>query len=157
MILDPFEIETVFLRAMATGWTEDGNERIIPDLPTAKGIPFTLGDFQVLDYYFVSPGSDKSAGTTTIWYKGVPVWVMNYGGEYAKDAIPFLKSCLNRAYVDEYRFYGGRGPAFVRGERFTYVNQIERGNFIDFVGEERIFDLSEVCFGYHWYRGMTLF
>lgn len=71
-------------------------------------------------------------------------------------AIPFLKQCLRRAYVDEQRFYGGRGPSFVRDERFTYVNRIERNDFGDFMGEERIFDLSEQCFGYHWYRGMSL-
>ena len=81
---------------------------------------------------------------------------MHYGGRYAKKAIPFLKSCLQRAYVQERCFYGGRGPIFVRNENFTYVNKIERGGFDDFAGEEKIFDLSEQCQGNHWYRGMSL-
>ena len=105
----------------------------------------------------VNQNSDISAGTKTIWVKDQPVWIMHYGGWYKKEAIPFLKSCLQRAYVEERRFYGGRGPYFVHDKKFAYVNKIERNDFADFAGEERIFYyVSEQPLGYHWYRGMSL-
>jgi len=149
-------VQNVFFEAMASGWAKDVKKIRIPEFPGSKAIPFVLGDFSVLDCYLVSPYSDKSVGTTTIWYENQPIWIMHYGGWYVDVAIPFLKTCLHRAYIDERRFYGGRGPAFVRGELFTYVNRIERNHFDSFAGEERIFDLNEQCFGYHWYRGMSL-
>lgn len=95
------------------------------------------------------------SGHTTMWYKGRPVWIMHYGGWYAEEAIPFLKQCLRQAYEFDRVFYGGRGPACVRGERFTYVNRY-LGTFDDFRGEESIFDLDGACRGYHWYHGMSL-
>lgn len=150
------QVEHAFFEAIAGGWAQDVQKIRVPEFPGSKAIPFILGDFRVLDCYMVTPHSEMSAGITTIWHLDQPAWIMHYGGWYTKLAVPFLKSCLHRAYVDERRFYGGRGPTFVRGDQFTYVNRIERNNFDDFVGEERIFDLSEQCFGYHWYRGMSL-
>ena len=42
-------------------------------------------------------------------------------------------------------------------KKFAYVNKIERNDFADFAGEERIFYyVSEQPLGYHWYRGMSL-
>lgn len=156
MTTDLRSVQNAFFEAMGAGWAQNVQKIKLPELPGSKGIPFVWGDFRVLDCYLVTPHSDRSAGITTIWHQDQPVWIMHYGGWYAKVAIPFLKSCLHRAYVDERRFYGGRGPAFVRDERFTYVNQIERNDFGNFAGEERVFDLNEQCLGYHWYRGMSL-
>ncbi|MBI5126751.1 MAG: hypothetical protein HZA80_03245 [Candidatus Taylorbacteria bacterium] len=149
-------IRHVFFEAMASGWAQDVQLTTISGFPGSKAISFALGEFRLIDCYMVTPHSEKSAGVTTIWHLDQPVWIMHYGGWYAKLAIPFLKACLHRAYVEERHFYGGRGPDFVRDERFVYVNRIERNDFGDFAGEERIFDLSEQCFGYHWYRGMSL-
>jgi hypothetical protein len=81
---------------------------------------------------------------------------MHYGGRYTKSAIPFLKECLKRAYVQERRFYGGRGPHLVCGTGFTYVNRVRQESFADFEGEEQVFDYNEKSLGYHWYRGMSL-
>ena len=142
---------------MAQGYVLDNVPKsTIRELPESKVIPYELGDFKVLDCYYTATDSNKSTGQTIMWFRDKPVWIMCYGGEYADIAIPFLKQCLHRAYVQERRFYGGRGPHFVRGDRFTYTNDI-RQEFIDgFEGEERIFDLSEQPLGYHWYRGMSL-
>jgi len=156
MCTDLVEIEDVFFEAMASGWVSKPEEITVPKLPGSKAIPFELGDFKVLYCYMVTPYSDMSTGSTIIWHRGIPVWVMYYGGWYTEVAMPFLKQCLASAYAEERRFYGGRGPEFVRGERFTYVNRINRNNFNDFVGEERIYDLDEQCLGFHWYRGMSL-
>jgi hypothetical protein len=149
-------IQHAFFEAMAHGYAQDVKKATIPAMPYSKVIPFKIGDYRVSDFYLSSQFSDMSSGQTIIWHKGVPVWTMHYGGRYAEIAIPFLKECLNRAYVKERRFYGGRGPYFVQEGRFTYVNRIVRESFANFEGEERIYDLSEQCFGYHWYRGMSL-
>lgn len=149
-------ILNAFLEAMATGWIQPVEKGTIRDLPSLKTISFRCGDYQVLDGYYVAPDSDKSTGMTTIWHNDLPVWAMHYGGEYAEIAIPFLKECLRQAYVEEHRFYGGRGPVFVRGERFTYVNTILREDITDFEGREVIYDLNGQPLGQHWYRGMSL-
>ena len=70
------------------------------------------GECKVVDRYCTTPLSDKSCGTTTIFYENgsvwVPVWWMSYGGRYPKRVIPFLKESLKWAY--EMRdFCGGRG------------------------------------------------
>jgi hypothetical protein len=149
-------IEHAFFEAMANGYAQNVQKTVIAELPGSKVIPFELGDYKVVDFYFTTPHSDKSVGQTVIWHQDVPVWTMHYGGRYAKSAIPFLKECLHRAYVQERRFYGGRGPYFVRGDRFTYVNQVQQSSFADFEGDEQVFDLSEQALGHHWYRGMSL-
>ena len=156
MHADLRSIEHVFFEAMARGYVQNIHPTTLTELPGAKVIPFELGDYKVIDLYFTTPHSDKSSGQTIIFYRSTPVWTMHYGGGYSKIAIPFLKECLHRAYVKERRFYGGRGPHFVRNERFTYVNQVQSDSFAKFEGEEYVFDLSEQPLGDHWYRGMSL-
>ena len=149
-------VQYAFMEAMRAGYAKSEPRDTIDDFPCSKVFSFDMGMYRVIDFYLANPDSDKSTGQTTVWLKGAPVWTMHYGGRYAKIAIPFLKECLTRAYVRERIFYGGRGPLFVRGERFTYVNRVARSSFADFEGEEHIFDLSENRVGNHWYRGMSL-
>ncbi|MDO8569510.1 MAG: DUF5680 domain-containing protein [bacterium] len=149
-------IQDIFFGAMANGYAQNTPKTSIVGLPGSKMISSELGHYKVVDCYFVNPHSDKSTGQTIIWDNNVPVWTMYYGGRYAEIAIPFLKECLHRAYVTKRRFYGGRGPYFVRGKRFTYVNDVRRDSFSDFEGDEFVFDLSEQCLGHHWYRGISL-
>ena len=156
MFRDLRDIENAFFEAMASGYAQNAPKSGINHLPHSHIITCELGEYRVSDLYITTPHSDKSVGQTIIWHRNVPVWSMHYGGWYAKIAIPFLKECLDRAYVQERRFYGGRGPYFVRDDRFTYVNQVRRESFADFEGEEQVFDLSEQTLGYHWYRGMSL-
>lgn len=148
-------IQNKFFDAMAHGWAcnADAKKIEVPQFPGSKGILYEHGQFRVLDFYMTH--FNFSTGTTIIWFRGKPLWVMHYGGRYEKEAIPFLKSCLHRAY-SERRFYGGRGPYFMKNDRFTYVNRIEHNNFREFAGEERVFNSDEQCLGYHWYRGMSL-
>lgn len=156
MSVNPVAIENFFFSAMANGWVKNTKKISIPDLPGSKAISFKLGDLSMLDCYFVTPHSNKSVGSTMIWHDGIPVWVMYYGGWYEKVAIPFLKDCLRRVYVDEQCFYGGRGPRFMQSKLFTYINRIERNNFDDFSGEECIYNIDEMILGRHWYNGMLL-
>ena len=151
-------IEDAFLSAMAEGWTSNAAEAAGADFPELKKIPFLHGEFRVVDGYLAPPNAaGYSAGWTVIYYLGKPVWQMHYQGRYAKNAIPYLKQCLHQAYVINRRFYGGRGPAFVRGERFTYINAIESPDFEKFSGLETIYDENAQWLGYHEYRGLLLF
>lgn len=148
-------IQNKFFDAMTHGWACNTNAKKIevPQFPGSKGILYEHGPYKVLDCYMTN--YNFSTGTTTIWFREKPLWAMHYGGRYEKEVIPFLKYCLRRAY-SERRFYGGRGPNFMRNDHFTYVNQIEHSSFREFSGEERIFNINEKCMGYHWYRGMSL-
>jgi hypothetical protein len=152
--------QQIFFEAMCFGYAMEGSsgaalERTtITELPGSKVITSNDNDWKLIDCYYTRPDSEKSGGQTMIWYKGVPVWMMAYGGRYPKVVIPFLKQCLHRAYMEN-RFYGGRGPEFVQGEQYTYVNRVH-GTFSNFKGEERIYDRSETRFGHHWYHGMSL-
>jgi hypothetical protein len=144
-----------FFEAMAAGWAQDAQKDSVLAFPQMKAIPFVLGDFRVMDAYYVGDRG-LSSGTTTIWLQDKPVWIMHYGGHYPDVAMGFLKECLLEAYVRRREFFGGRGPYFVRGERFTYVNRVASEAFSDFEGEERVFDLDNREIGSHWYRGMSL-
>jgi len=97
-------IEHAFFEAMASGYAQNVKKDTIDCLPHSKVIAFELGDYMVVDFYFTTPRSDKGVGQTVIWHQNVPVWTMHYGGWYAKIAIPFLRECLHRAYVQECRF-----------------------------------------------------
>lgn len=71
---------------------------------------------------------------------------MNYGGQYQKEVILFLKAALELCIVQKY-FRGGRGPG-----RFThrdyldllYVNEISDDcSFLEFSGMEKIIDVTD--------------
>ncbi len=149
-------IEHAFLEAMANGYAQGAPMSAIAELSGSHATTFKWGDCKVIDCYFTTPYSDKSTGQTMIWHKDVPVWVMHYGGAYAKIAIPFLKECLSQAYVEDRQFYGGRGRHCVRGESLTYFNNMFKFSFYNFKGMEKIFDSTGECLGYHWYHGMSL-
>jgi len=155
-IVDLARIQAFFFRAMVEGWAVGGQKIQIPDMPGYKAIPFRDGDFFLLDCYCVTPHSSMSAGTTTIWHRDVPVWVMHYGGFYEEDAIAFLKRALSMTYqVGE--FVGGRGPnVFVR-DSMVYVNRPYPNDFAKFEGREEVLIAeSGISLGFHEYWGISL-
>lgn len=124
-----------------------------------KTITFLSGNYKVVDRYCVTPLSDFSAGTTTIFhrfrFKGrwIPVWWMSYSGHYPKEVIPFLKVALKQSY-EKGEFAGGRGPKtlqFVKGKSDLYENHWV-GDFHSFDGCESI----NCNAGFHKYFGMAL-
>ncbi len=150
------DIQEAFLAAMSTGWVAGAEEHLGTCFPGQKLIYREYGNFHVTDNFLPSESADGySAGWTVICHLDIPVWQMHYEGRYAKAAIPYLKHSLHRAYASERRFYGGRGPGLVRGDRFTYTNHFE-GSFARFSGVEYIHDLNELSLGYHSYRGGAL-
>lgn len=151
------EIQSFFFRAMVSGWASGGEKIKIAAMPLYKAMPFREGDFYLLDCYCVNKKSLKSAGTTTIWYRDVPVWMMNYGGFYEESAIAFLKRALLRAY-NKQEFVGGRGPAFYsENTGLNYANRPLLGDFAKFEGREAVFNASgRESLGFHEYWGMSL-
>lgn len=151
------ETKSFFFRAMREGYAKEGQVKVTPpDFPGCKVITFEEGDFKLEDRYFVTGYSNKSYGTTTIWYKGQIVWMMQYLGEYKEDAIPFLKEVLIAAYTID-QFVGGRGPMDYRRGTLSYVNT-GAGGFERFEGKEEIWDMAQhgKSLGWHEYHGMAL-
>ncbi len=150
------QIQSFFFKTIVGGWAVGGQKIKIADMPGYKAITFRDGDFYLLDRYCVTPNSPKSAGTTTIWFQDVPVWLMNYGGFYQESAIAFLKRALLQTYVT-HQFVGGRGPLVYTEGNLVYVNQPRLNDFTKFEGREEVLNTeSGVLLGFHEYWGMSL-
>jgi hypothetical protein len=150
------EAQIVFFEALLEGYA--GKTKSIKKITSPNGyktLTFSKGDFTVLDMYCVTPYSDCSCGTTTIFYKDKPVWWMSYGGEYPKKVILFLKKVLRQSYeVGE--FNGCRGRKNVCFGSYLYMNHFV-GDFSFFQGEEKIFEEKKgEHLGHHRYFGMSL-
>ncbi len=155
------QVRAVFLRAMQAGYAQEcPSAAVVADISGYKEIRHEdADDLLVVDRWW---GSDagKSAGTTTIFHKGKPVWVMNYGGMYPKECIPFLKQALRVQYMSN-KFNGGRGPSLLTSEHSSliYQNKTEFNSFNRFKGYESIFAFERGntrYVGHHDYWGMSL-
>jgi len=150
------QIQSFFLRAMANGWIGSGTFVDCADAPGYKAFSFHDGDLLLVDRYCSAPDSTASAGTTTIWHKDVPVWVMHYGGWYERSAIECLKLALRETYGSD-QFVGGRGPRSFSVGSIAYANEPRLDDFKKFDGREEIRDVSTgTLLGFHEYWGMSL-
>jgi hypothetical protein len=146
----------IFFEAMQQGYASSPPKRTLDEMPGAKTIKFELEKWRVLDTYIVTPAGNYSGGTTCLWYDQVPVWMMQYIGEYRPDAIPCLKAALRENYQKK-KFYGGRGPEFTHFDDYTYINQVEENDFNKRVlGEETIFDAAGKKVGWHRYQAVWM-
>ena len=93
------EAQEYFSRAMLDGYCGERKHSTKTSTPDGrKVITFVKGDFTVIDEYRVTPHSDKSAGTTSILFKGDLVWWMSYGGVITSNTIPLLKAIMKANY-----------------------------------------------------------
>ena len=154
------EVEAFFFTAMLKGWVSQGEKGSFSDMPGYEiGVDYMDNGFRLLDIYCTTSLSVRSAGTTTIWYQDVPVWFMSYGGEYAKESIPFLKQALFATYSKR-EFVGGRGSDRILSSNDTmiYMNQPVSYHFSQFRGHEKIVRITDgVTLGWHDYQGLSLF
>ncbi len=155
--MDNRQIQAFFFKAMSAGWAANGKETATDNnAPGYKLISFSDGDYRLVDRYCVNSESSKSAGTTTIWFKDIPVWIMNYGGFYDESAITCLKRALEKTYSAG-DFVGGRGPSIYTDGSLTYTNKPRLNDFNKFEGCEEIVDTeSKKLLGFHEYWGMSL-
>ena len=146
----------VFFKAHLAGYAGDGEGSVKTKSADGKvSIEFVDGDYRVLDEYYTTPHSDYSFGTTIIFYKDAPVWMMYYGGCYKKEIIPFLKEALGKAYETN-SFFGGRGiKTYVVGA--LHYQNFPMGTWDDFKGSEeiRIYETREKL-GFHESGGRSL-
>ena len=161
MTIDLTDVKVFFFKAMLQGYARSVEKAMAYDMPGYKDIDFHEGDWRCLDRYCTTPLSDKSAGSTTIWYRSTPVWVMHYGGQYKEEVIDFLKLAL-RCNYEEAIFLGCRGPEWFTHQRSSllYTNALFPGSqhFGAFSGFESIKDTADNnrLLGYHGYMGMSL-
>jgi len=156
-MIDIREVKDFFFRAMLRGWIT--NEAIMlpdPNNPGFKTIIIKEDDLQLVDSYCTVKGSNISAGHTIIRHRDVPVWIMQYGGWYAKRAIPLVKEALTYAYESQ-DFWGGRGRALTQGD-LAYTNYPDRrqNEFALFSGYEYVRLPNGLAMGYQRYSGMRL-
>lgn len=144
----------VFFEAMRAGYAASVMKTSLPQLIGSKHIVYSSGEWTVTDTYIVTPLTRKGGGTTLIAYDDVPLWMMQYLGEYDPAAISFLKEALTHNYLENI-FHGGRGPEAFYRNGWGYSNRVQ-GTFLEFSGEERVFDPTGKLMGGHRYQGLYL-
>ena len=105
--------------------------------PMSHDLQYVEGDWLYIDSYF---GASDFIGEEAVWYKGSPVWAMNYYGYILRPELispeqtgGMIKASLSRMY-SENRFLGG----FQHAEGgFTYFDTSE-GDASHFIGREWI-------------------
>ena len=149
-------LQAFFLKAMLSGWVNNGQYNVIPNLPGHKLFEYRECDLFLTDIYCTNNATHQSAGTTTIYHKNQPVWIMQYHGYYEKRAIRLLKEILSKTYGGD-EFIGGRGPAVFSMDGLTYTNVVQGSGFSEFSGREQIVDnQASISLGFHEYFGKLL-
>ncbi len=146
-----------FLSSMAGGWAANGPTSLVPGKPGCMQYVCGEGDWFLIDEWCVNPDTGQSAGMTTVWFRGKPVWNMVYGGYYPESVVPVVRRALLAAYR-EGLFNGGRGVARFEWNSMVYLNSAQSRCFHDFHGREEVYsqDTSGKCLGWLWYMGKSL-
>lgn len=149
-------LQEFFLDAMRNGYAANVEKFAIPHMKH-KGISYKSkdGKLYLIDAYCVNKETDYSAGTTTIFEQGQPVWWMSYVGYYQPDTTQYLKEALKFAY-DRNLFFGGRGPDEFNISGYKYKNRSDYNSFDFFSGTETLSDINGNMVGFHRYYGTVL-
>ncbi|OGI28673.1 MAG: hypothetical protein A2288_00835 [Candidatus Moranbacteria bacterium RIFOXYA12_FULL_44_15] len=161
MFGNPFveKLRQFFFEAMERGWAAGSEKIAIPQLSGYKAIEYADGHLHLVDCWCKNQESNASSGFTTIYWKGHPVWTMQYSGRYMpmQKVTDFLKSTILKSYKEK-RFYGGRGQWSLSSAGLIYINTVESNDFEKFSGRETIHDTETgQLYGHHCYSGMALF
>ena len=105
--------------------------------PKSHDLQFAEGDWSYHDTYF---GASDFIGEEAVWFRGDPVWAMNYYGYILQPELitpaqtgGMIQASLSRMYKEE-RFLGGFQHS--QGE-FTYIDT-SQGDVSRFSGREWI-------------------
>ncbi|MDP1706726.1 MAG: hypothetical protein Q8L36_02800 [bacterium] len=159
--IDWSRVQDFFFRAMMQGWTVEGSVIKPPDMLGYKLARFEEDNLRLTDLWCTGGGGEKSAGTTTIFFGEIPIWVMQYNGWYHEEAIPTVRASLMSAYQGRI-FLGGRGRisfSIPESPHIEYRNRVDFNDFERFVGAECVWDKrgsEEKKIGVHRYNGMSL-
>jgi len=151
------EVQDMFFEAMTAGHASltspsSPAKGTIVELRGSKTFTHARIPWKVVDVYLVTPLSTRSGGMTVISYEGVPVWMMQYFGEYEKQAISCLKAALREAYSRD-EFIGGRGPLKLVYGKYEYQNHPVLSTFERFSGFESVTRGVGAILGTHQYHG----
>lgn len=163
--VDHTELEEFFFAAMVNGWAAGEDGKIVPKTDGWRKIEFkdekSYPGLVCVDCWGKNPigiSQGGSLGSTTIYWYGVPLWLMVYGkGRYHRLTLPTLRAALMESYGNS-TFCGGRGPEKFEFDDFVYWNEFN-GNFAKFSGREYIRahkDMDSGQLGYHEYHGGLL-
>jgi len=152
------QLEKVFFEGSLQGWcTGKAPRQTSDDLPGWKIIKIPVDDFLYIDCYTVG-FNGYSQGCIEIRRNNDLFWMMQFGGQYTKQAIKVVKKALKVLY--EHRvFQGGRGSRFFITNRIIYENFVHDSScFEKFRGKEEVYDReNRQPLGYHWYCGGLTF
>ncbi len=134
------EIREIFFRAMLeSSWASGGESMVIPSEPHTKCVVWTDGGhWMVVDKWTSIPGSNASYGSTIVYYKGRPVWMKHFEGEYTKEASALVKQALLAAWSKR-NFHASRGAPSFSG-KITGVSELDGLVYINDVGPSRFGD-----------------
>jgi hypothetical protein len=130
------QLEAFIVKAKAATYVGDGATSPACR-PGSHDLQFHDGDFAYLDSYF---GGADFIGEEVVYYKGAPVWAMNYYGRIlepemisAAEAGSIIKQSLSAMY-QEGRFLGG----FEHDTGDGVYTDTSEGNLTAFSGKEWI-------------------
>lgn len=146
--------ERFFYEAMLAGYADSTKKSATGDIPGERTFKYDNSrDLRLVDTYFVTKRTGVSGGSTFIYsLQYGPLWLMQYIGTYAKEAIPCLKAALSKAYAAE-QYIGGRGPLTFKHNDFLYHNAVQENHFFGSTsGNEIIFSPEGNVLGEHTYQ-----
>ncbi len=147
-------LNTFIVRAKSVSYVGDGQP--VPSCrPGSHDLKFTDGDWSYLDSYF---GGRDFIGEEVVYFKGKPVWAMNYYGRILQSDLitpaqtgQVIKASLSKMY-SEGRFLGGFEHQL---EGYTYTDSNE-GELVSFRGRESISRSGETAYELSYHGGLIL-
>jgi len=108
-------------------------EEMKPGRPMSHDLRYEEGHYLYLDTYL---GGEKFAGEEAVWYRGSPIWAMNYAGRVLRE--PFSGDFLKEALLKVPKDQPYRGPMVYKNGDYWYHCSVN-GGFEWFQGYEEIF------------------
>ena len=158
------DIHEVFFKAMLeSSWASGGTAIDSVGQPFTKHVSWTdEGDWIVIDRWTSVPASNFSYGTTTVFFCGIPIWFVQFHGEYTKEASALVKQALLTTWRRGV-FNAARGEHLSQ-DGLTYINQValprdgddSLDSFSKFACYEAVYDTERNRHGWHRVSGMAL-
>ncbi len=120
--------------------------KVTPLRPGSKDYHFEEGDFSYHDTYF---GGKKFIGAEVVYFRGKPIWGMNYYGRGLLEEMPesYFDEVLRPALMEKpWETLPVRGPELFTNGDSTYKMRLIEGNAEAFSGCEEIFLKEELIF-----------
>lgn len=146
------------LRAKRSTYAGKGTETD-PSRPNSHDYRYEEGEYLYIDTYL---GGGKFTGEEAVWYRGEPIWSMNYSGRVLEEdslggdllGNKFSGDFLKEAMREVPRETPYRGPALYQKGDYTYHCKVA-GSFEWYQGEEEIFWKNQKIYECVFHGGMV--